>query len=180
MSPIGGVDRFCLMTTGNDMPRRFRRQTVMPRALALLLLAALTACGASTGSEGTAPDAQQLLDLRIESGTSFGMCAGYCTTRLVVEGASAVFTETAPRTGQPDRTRSLQLTAVEQARLFAALDTAALRRLSGVHGCPDCADGGAEWIEHGRARVTFEHGAELAPIAPLQREIRALRGRFPR
>jgi hypothetical protein len=64
------------------------------------------------------------------------------------------------------------------------VDAAALRRLEGVHGCPDCADGGAEWIEIGSAagpiRVTFEYGATLDGIGALQAELRALRNRFPR
>jgi hypothetical protein len=69
-------------------------------------------------------------------------------------------------------------------RIRALVDPAALKRLEGVHGCPDCADGGAEWIQLGAGndsvRVTFEYGATLAGIAPLQAEIRALRDRFPR
>ena len=63
------------------------------------------------------------------------------------------------------------------------VDVAAITRLEGVHGCPDCADGGAEWIEidtgSGPIRVTFEFGDTLPGIGPLQAEIRALRERFP-
>jgi hypothetical protein len=63
------------------------------------------------------------------------------------------------------------------------VDTAAIHALEGVHGCPDCADGGAEWIQIEGAdsvRVTFEYGAELGGIEELQREIRELRARFER
>jgi hypothetical protein len=61
------------------------------------------------------------------------------------------------------------------------VDTAAFRELEGVHGCPDCADGGAEWIQVETAdpmRVTFEYGVDLDGIEDLQAEIRELRGRF--
>jgi hypothetical protein len=54
--------------------------------------------------------------------------------------------------------------------------------VEGVHGCPDCADGGAEWVQVRASgdsiRATFEYGATLEPIAALQAEIRALRARF--
>ena len=154
------------------------------RVFSALLAAAALAC-APTAAGPDAPAAEQASGRpTIQSGTSFGMCAGYCTTLLTVNGATATFLETS-RGGRgdpqlPDRTRTLELTAREQADLYAALDTAAVHALAGVHGCPDCADGGAEYIELGRTRVTFENGRELAPIAPLQRQIRALRARFPR
>jgi hypothetical protein len=40
-----------------------------------------------------------------------------------------------------------------------------------VIGCPDCADGGGEWIEVSVAgeshRVTFDNGANIEAIQPL-------------
>ena len=145
------------------------------RRLAPLVLAAIVASGCATGTDLSA-NARQA----VESGTSFGMCGGYCETQLVVDGSQATLIEMARNRELPDRSRTIELSAAEQSRFYAAVDTAAVRRLAGVHGCPDCADGGAEWIEVGDARVTFDFGKELAGIAPLQREIRALRARFPR
>jgi hypothetical protein len=149
------------------------------RALALLVLIATPACQSPAGSDPSFADLKAAAFV-VESGTSFGMCAGYCSTRLVVDDARATLIETAWRSELPDRTRTVELTAAERSRFYAAADTAAVHRLAGVHGCPDCADGGAEWITVGRSTVKFDFGKELAGLVPLQREIRALRARFPR
>jgi hypothetical protein len=64
-------------------------------------------------------------------------------------------------------------------RLVQLIDVATFSRLEPVYGCPDCADGGAEWIEieqgEQRNRVTFEYNATLDPIAALAEEIRQIR-----
>ena len=125
--------------------------------------------------------------LALTSGTSFGECLGYCRTVLLVDSLTLTFTESpyngVPTPQLPIRTRTLPLSLADWKRVRGLVDVAALARLEGVHGCPDCADGGAEWIEIGpstdRVRVTFEHGATLAGIGPLQAELRALRARFP-
>jgi hypothetical protein len=148
------------------------------RPLFPALAAGVLACQPSPAVPDTVLAEAEAATPRVESGTSFGMCAGYCMTRLIVEGGRVTLLETAWRSELPDRSRTLELTVAERVRFYAALDPAAVRRLAGVHGCPDCADGGAEWIELDRARVTFEFGRELAPIAPLQRETRALRARL--
>jgi hypothetical protein len=120
----------------------------------------------------------------LRTGTSFGMCVGYCVTELRVDSLELTFTERANRGEILPRTRVLPLTRAEWSRIRGLVDVAALKRLEGVHGCPDCVDGGAEWIEielpGGPVRVTFDHGATLAGIGALQAELRALRARFPR
>jgi hypothetical protein len=140
-------------------------------------LVALVACSDPVS------DNETVLGLR--SGTSFGMCAGYCVTELVIEDAAVRFNESAwPITNLPPKSRSLPITAAEREQIMSLVDVGELEHLEGVHGCPDCADGGAEWIELRTAedtiRVTFEYGSELAPIAQLQAAIRAQRQRFPR
>lgn len=151
-------------------------------ALASALLV-LTACTAQPTDSGTSPASLRREGLGLASGTSFGMCVGYCRTELVFDSPTVRFTELGNTGDVPERTRSATLGPAEWSRLRSALDVAALARLEGVHGCPDCADGGAEWIQIERPatlRVTFEYGSVLAPIAPLQAELRALRAAFPR
>ena len=119
--------------------------------------------------------------LELTSGTSFGMCGGYCVTELRIDSGSITLTETSQAGDMPARVRTLPLSRTDWERLRARVDTAAFRALEGVHGCPDCADGGAEWIQletTGPIRVTFEFGAVLEEIAELQGEIRELRARF--
>jgi hypothetical protein len=153
----------------------------MKRAKSILpaLLVAVAAC-----SEPIA-DTETPSVLSLRSGTSFGMCAGYCVTELIIEDDAVRFTESAwPFANLPPKSRTLPLSSAEREQILRLVDVGELEHLEGVHGCPDCADGGAEWIElqtpTDTIRVTFEYGRELAPIAELQAEIRALRGRFPR
>jgi hypothetical protein len=147
---------------------------------------ALAGCTSSAlGPESLGRGSVDLSALALTSGTSFGECLGYCRTELRVDSLTVTMVEVPQGQPQlPTRTRTLQLSRAEWARIRALVDPAALKRLEGVHGCPDCADGGAEWIEIGpesaRVRVTFEFGATLPGIAPLQAELRALRARFPR
>jgi hypothetical protein len=146
---------------------------VIKLCLALGLACASAACGA-TGPEDRA-------SVVLTSGTSFGMCGGYCVTELRIDSLSITLTETSQVMDLPARVRTLPLSASDCARLQARVDTAAFREIEGVHGCPDCADGGAEWIQvetEEPMRVTFEYGVELDGIEDLQAEIRELRGRF--
>src|SRR5690606_19980803 len=92
-------------------------------------------------------EAADLRPLELASGTSFGMCMGYCTTELTITEDQVTLSELGRPETLPARTRSLPLEPEDRARIGALVDRAQLARLEGVHGCPDCADGGAEWIE---------------------------------
>jgi len=144
----------------------------------------LLACSASgTDNPFPASGGEQLQALALRSGTSFGMCAGYCLTELRIDTLGVTLTETSQVQDLPPRIRTLPLSDSDRDQLAEAVDTAAIRGLAGVHGCPDCADGGAEWIAFGAgsdsARVTFEFGAAIDGIEPLQAVMRELRSRFP-
>jgi hypothetical protein len=147
-------------------------------AFAMVALSAvLAACSGPTG--GT--DQPQVIEL--SSGTSFGMCAGYCITELIVEGTNARLIESSYMSvTHPPKTRTISLSVEEAERLYDLIDVAKIEQLEGVHGCPDCADGGAEWIQirtvSDSIRVTFEYGDVLPPIAELQAAVRAQRERF--
>jgi hypothetical protein len=100
-------------------------------------------------------------------------------TELVVRDGSATFTRTSRWPSRyPPKKQSLSLTAAEYEALRAAASSASFPQLQGVHGCPDCADGGAEWVAIDGRVVTLEYGADLEPIRPLLHEVRALRARF--
>jgi len=145
-----------------------------------ILMAGLVACNSAPFTPGPSvytPGPDETLALR--SGTSFGMCLGYCTTELVVTNGDVSLTRTSREPGKyPPTTQSLSLTASEREALRAALASSDLRSSKGVYGCPDCADGGAEWVEVGGRRVTLEYGADIEPIRPLLNEIRKLRSRL--
>ncbi len=145
---------------------------LMPAALALLLLCSCNSMGPVSKA-----------DTVIRSGTFFGMCHGYCIKDVTITSGSAVFVERGGRdTVQfPTRSRTVAITAAEWNALTAALAADSLAKLDSVIGCPDCADGGGEWIEvetdGKRRKVTFEHGAAIPSIAPLLEKVRAIRER---
>lgn len=149
--------------------------TTFLRAGAVAATFFVTAC-----ASGTAPST----DVRqVVSATSFGMCVGYCTTRLEVSPGQAVLVREA-RAGRgtpemPDQRISQALSPEdwrEIAQLAAATDLAGLPPVS---GCPDCADGGSESLTivgpNGTQSVTFDAGSDLEPAQPLLDRLRALR-----
>ena len=120
----------------------------------------------------------------IRSGTSFGECGGYCRTMLEVDSLDASFSEYSwgDTVHFPTKHQSAKLTPGDLQCLMSAVDSAAFMKLDSVIGCPDCADGGAEWIEiEGkgiRKRITFEFGHSVDAIQHLIDKVRLLRANF--
>ncbi|UPT61842.1 MAG: hypothetical protein M0D54_15770 [Hyphomonadaceae bacterium JAD_PAG50586_4] len=131
----------------------------------------------------SAPAPSQSDIRQIVSTTSFGMCVGYCTTRLeITEGQAVLIRDGRGGRGAaelPDQRFSATLTPAEWqelARLAAATD---LSDLPPTIGCPDCADGGAESLSiNGAAPTTFDFGATIVEAQPLLNRVRALRERL--
>ncbi len=140
---------------------------------------ALSACASTaTPTEGVT---------RVVSTTSFGMCVGYCTTRLEISEGEAVLIRQA-RGGRgapqdlPDQRTSRPLTTAEWQDIQRLAARADFEAMPDVVGCPDCADGGAEGLVVESAgeteSVSFEHGASLASAQPLLNRVRALRAQL--
>jgi hypothetical protein len=146
----------------------------MNKTLTLVLFALLAgACGSSpAGPDGIAT---------IRTTTSFGFCAGYCKTTLVITSDQMLFVEEGLRTDVAPRRRTLSITAAEWEALVSAVDRRTLEPLPSVIGCPDCADGGAESLEvvgeDWQKGVTFEFNATIPELQPLLTRVRALRER---
>jgi hypothetical protein len=143
--------------------------------LAVLLLLASPRCSVN------GPDT--IGSYTIVHGTSFGMCAGYCRSELAIDGTTATLTQVGwDSIRHPRKTQTLQLTEAESRRLHRLANVNDLSRVEGVHGCPDCADGGAEWVAiqlpDRTIQATYEYQSELEPIAELQVQLRAVRQRF--
>jgi len=124
---------------------------------------------------------------RVVSTTSFGMCVGYCTTRLEIsEGQAVLIREArggrgAPQ-GLPDQRFARTLTAAEWVEIQRLAAQADLTAVPDVVGCPDCADGGAEGLTiegaSGSESVSLEFRADLPQAQPLLDRVRALRDRL--
>lgn len=102
----------------------------------------------------------------ISYGTSFGECIGYCQHEIKISEEEIV----SVRKGWDLQELLPELKIEEQIlpdywNLFAELvDFSKFSKLDSVLGCPDCADGGAEWIEikhEGESKkVVFEYRNE--------------------
>lgn len=122
---------------------------------------------------------------RVVSTTSFGMCVGYCTTRLeITEGQAVLIREArggrgAPQPTPPEQRFTRPLSAAEWQEIQQLAAAADMRALPDVVGCPDCADGGAEGLTIegtvGAESVSFEFRADLEPVQPLLNRVRVLR-----
>jgi len=119
----------------------------------------------------------------VNYGTSFGECIGYCIQDLEVNPTLA----TLDRSGWVDtietQTCSLKMDDNQWDQIITGIDVETFFGLPETLGCPDCADGGAEWVEielrNGeKHRVTFEYHNEpsdlLFPVAKLRELLEAL------
>ncbi len=147
------------------------------------VLAAVLFVAACASAPASAP-----VDVRqIVSTTSFGMCVGYCTTRLEISPGRAVLIREA-RGGRgapqnlPNQRFAAVLTPDEWSELERLAASTNLTGLPPVIGCPDCADGGAESLTIAGSgapqSVSFEFGASVVQAGPLLERVRALRARL--
>ena len=120
---------------------------------------------------------------RITSGTSFGECLGYCGRELELTLGNSRYTAFGTDTlDYPDIAVSQSESATGWSSLEALVDFDQLLAFEDVIGCPDCADGGAEWIEvtsdGPSKKITFEYGDSLTGIQDLIVEMRERRAHF--
>ncbi|MEI6555242.1 MAG: hypothetical protein WCL70_06610 [Paludibacter sp.] len=112
------------------------------------------------------------LDKRIEKvsyGTSFGECMGYCKHQMVITVDSAKYSCISNGNTLPQKDVYEKMTTNRWDSIRNNMTFSSLLALPEVIGCPDCADGGAEWLElmltNGEThKVTFEYGKEPASI----------------
>jgi hypothetical protein len=122
---------------------------------------------------------------RVVSTTSFGMCMGYCSTRLEIsEGQAVLVREGGGRGGPtlPAQRATATLDAREWQEIARLAAAAKYDGLPAVIGCPDCADGGAESLTvespTGNKTVSFDHGAKIEALQPLLDRVRDLRAKL--
>ena len=106
--------------------------------------------------------------IQIKTGTSFGECFGYCLSELNIIGSEADYYLNSwiedDSVYQP-----VEISDVIDFSIWEDLNTQfnfeIFMSLDSIIGCPDCADGGAEWFEIATndtiKRVTIEYGDSL-------------------
>lgn len=153
----------------------------MNNVLGLIAAAALTislaACSEATTAAGSVS--------QVVSTTSFGMCVGYCKTRLEISPGKAVLVREPGGRGEPTlpvERKEESLSPQEWDEIAQLAGAAKIDGLPDVIGCPDCADGGAESLTivgPGRNKtITFDHGANVEAAGPLLERVRALRAKM--
>ena len=117
-------------------------------------------------------------------GTSFGECLGYCNQQMKVYPQAATFRKNGwDQSGAlPEAQCSLPLETYEFITIRDSVNLGEFFALEETYGCPDCADGGAEWVEisfdtlvH---RVVFEYQNEPEELTPVVSALRDLMVRF--
>ena len=115
----------------------------------------------------------------IKTGTSFGECVGYCKTEVVINSKNIIYIRSSWDNSKPEVKQEIPISADKWNALVNALDVKKFAILPEVIGCPDCADGGAEWVEvfneKTTKKVTFEYGASVSGIDSLVKILREIR-----
>ena len=142
--------------------------------IGLVVLSLLAAACQSVEPEGS---------LVITTGTSFGECLGYCAHEIVIAETEIISTWFAYGGDEPEITETNGMAPNLWLSLVSVIDWPALEALDDVLGCPDCMDGGAEWVlvvqGDREKKITIEYGATVASIQPLIDAVREIRGRYP-
>jgi len=121
--------------------------------------------------------------IQINSGTSYGECWGYCVFELELDNSNALFTASGWGWYEfPDLLLEDNLNQEMWQQIIELIDFEYFQSLDDVYGCPDCADGGAEFIEiiyDGAAKqVTFDAYTEIDGIQELTILLRDLRAEY--
>jgi hypothetical protein len=107
--------------------------------------------------------------VQVKSGQAFGMCIGKCWNEVTITAtrASLLQTENQGRGGeQVEHRNDANESLAKLHQLFSKFPSSEFKKLNEFYGCPDCADGGMEWLEvkfsdGSTKKVTIEYGAKL-------------------
>ena len=97
----------------------------------------------------------------ISYGSSFGHCVGYCNKVLLISDKDLTYVQR-KNGNKPEEKKCVQPLSREiYNEVLSQFDIKSFYLLDSVIGCPDCADGGAEWITiksgNMTKKVTFEY-----------------------
>ena len=176
-----------------EVQKIMNRKATLSLALAMVGIAFITQCAQQEQSEQSLqtptqqePTVQPLQtptqQLIIKTGTYFGLCTGYCNEELFINSERVIFLKTSNDPSDeeyPDIIEEVSITSEEWSNLVASVNLDEFNSLPDIAGCPDCADGGGEWIEISAGettkRVDFEFGASVPEIDNLLKGLRDLR-----
>ena len=108
-------------------------------------------------------------DLIIRYGTSFGECAGYCMQQVEIADTTVLYTKSSWQTNEyPTKQCDDNIRESKWAEIKGLAQNINFSELDSVYGCPDCADGGAEWVEVQspklKKKVLIEYNSNNHPV----------------
>jgi len=116
--------------------------------------------------------------LSMHHGESFGMCDGFC---IVVFSYSKNTKVRLQKKWRSDEAKSdtTVLQTKEWEKIVDLINLDDFFNLNEIYGCPDCTDGGSEWIEikttNRNYKVTYDYGkVEIPEIQKLIHKLRQL------
>jgi hypothetical protein len=118
--------------------------------------------------------------ISITHGTNFGHCRGYCRKEVVFSQNQIMYFESSVDSARnPVKTEKFDISADQWKSIADKTDWNKFQKMEESYGCPDCADGGSEYIEikttDGTKRVTIEFSKEGPQLEPLLTELRTQR-----
>ncbi|CAF1423314.1 unnamed protein product [Adineta steineri] len=121
--------------------------------------------------------------ISISSGTSFGRCVGRCrqSIALMADPLQVIISREANfnQASYPPIHVTSPIIFSEWNKLVSSVNLDIFQKLDDRSGCPDCADGGAEWIQvdwnNGSKRITFENGRTVQGLEELILTMRQIR-----
>lgn len=127
----------------------------------------------------SAEKAQQNMVVRY--GTSFGECIGYCVrTMELSKGQLKYFYESTDTVDMPELECDKKFPVDSTNLILDFVNKPVLYEMYSVYGCPDCADGGAEWIEVEHSgfyrKITFEYMNEPEELTDMVTILRRFAG----
>lgn len=131
------------------------------------------------GCNTTKPAAANDQIISVMHGTNFGHCRGYCRKDVVFYPDQVDYFEVSvDSTRNPVKVENFK-NASKWKNIVDKIDWNKFKGLEESYGCPDCADGGSEYIEikttSGTKRVTIEFNKEASQLEPLLTELRSQR-----
>lgn len=120
--------------------------------------------------------------LSISDGLSFGFCRDYCRRSINISSIENELIGLKEANFEQDEYPPVEkrypFPSNDWQELINLVDPESFRSLDERIGCPDCADGGAEWIEiqwtNENKRVTFENGQLIKGFEGLVVKLREL------
>ncbi|MFY0627511.1 MAG: hypothetical protein JXR07_14510 [Reichenbachiella sp.] len=120
--------------------------------------------------------------LSLNYGTSFGFCHGYCINEIDIDSNSATYVKYSWNDDLAYPDINCETNEFNWNELVGSIDQEIMKKSEAVFGCPDCADGGSEWLEieisEGTFRVIFEFRNEPDFLTEPIDQLRALKESF--